>query len=441
MSFKKISRNVYVASYAPQSGVLVTFGKDASKAVDLANGEKPSTTQSAANEYVRRGENDDKLLVMHRLATESPNKWQFITTRRNFIGGLGIGPHRKEIVNREFKYVPVLDPAFDQWHERLDLEVYLAAASYQIAFCGELNVLLTLTTDKKVKSLEVVDAMEVRAKRPEAKSNKVTKYLISPRFGYEKKVPKADYKEVNAFDPSAPTKFAQALIHVKHPLPGQKYYGFEPWWGSAKWTSISNRVTDYYDATFENGAFLTHHVDIPDDYFDQDGSTQEEQDELRNKVLDEISNTLIGLDKANKILFTFSKITIDGRTIQGVKVTPIQNPINDEAFIKMFEVANQVQASAHGVRPDLAGITIGNQLGTSGKEIVASANYMQDYMTIFDKKLLCKPVLFAMRIDGVAENLIPYVYRITSYTQDVTPKSSPDNPNSEPETKEQDADK
>ena len=431
MSISKISKNVFIASYGQMSAVKVTFGKDAAKAVDAANGEKPSTGSGggAKTDYVTRGLNDDKLLVMHKLATESPNKWQFIVTRRNFIGGLGIGLHRKEIVNNQFGYAPVLDDIFNDWHESLRLDDYLAEASYQLAFCGEVNVLLTLETNKKVKSIEVVDANEVRAARPEANSNKITKYFMSPEFAYNKKVKKEDMKPVPAFDPADPTKYPQSLIHVKHPIPMQRYYGFEPWWGSEKWTSISNRVTDYYESTFEHGFFVTHHVDIPDDYFEQDGLDDKEQDELKNKVLDEISNTLSGVDKANKILYTFSKLTIDGRAIQGVKVNTIQNPINDEAFIKMFSTSNQVQASSHGVRPELAGIAIGNEMGTSGKEIVASANYMQDYMTHFDKTLLCKPVLYAMRIDGIGARHVPYIYRISSYTQDVTPTSSPDNPN------------
>jgi hypothetical protein len=436
MSFKKISKNVYVASYAPKAGVVVTFGKDASKAVDTANGEKSSRgTSTNKADYVPRGENDDKMLVMHKIATESPNKWQFIVTRRNFIGGLGIGLHQKEIVNKEFKYVPVIVPEYEEWQEDLFLEDYHAAATFQLAFGGELNVLLTLDSQtQKVKSLEVVDAMEVRAQRPDANSNEVKQYLISPLFGYHKKIAKADRKEVPAFDKRNPTKYPQSLIHIKHPIPGQKFYGFEPWWGSAKWASISNRVTDYYEATFEHGFFVTHHVDIPDDYFAQDGLSEDEQDELKNKVLDEISSTLVGVDKANKILFTFSRITIDGKTIHGVKVNTIQNPINDEAFIKMFNTSNEVQASSHGVTPTLAGIVIGSQMGTSGKEIVASANYMQDYMTFFDKEMICKPVRYAMRIDGIGKGYVPYVYRMTSYTQDVTSTTSPDNPNSSTET-------
>jgi hypothetical protein len=431
MSLKRVSKNVYLASYTPQSAVVVTFGKDAAKAVDAAHGEKPSTGGGGgcSNAYVNRGVNDDKLLVMHKLATESPNKWQFIVTRRNFIGGLGIGLHKKEVLNKQFSYVPLIDDTFEGWQEKVNLDDYAAAASYQLAFCGELNVLVALETNKKIKSIDVVDANEVRAVRPAAKSNKVTEFLINPQFGFQKKVKREDCKVVPAFDPEDPTRYPLSLIHIKHPIPMQKYYGFEPWWGSEKWTSISNRVTDYYESTFENGFFLTHHVDIPDDYFEQDGLDQDGQDELKNKVLDGISETLSGVEKANKILFTFSKLTIDGRAIQGIKITPIQNPINDEAFIKMFNTSNLVQASSHGVRPELAGIAIGNDMGTSGKEIVASANYMQDFMTFFDKKMLCKPILYAMRIDGIGAGMFPYVYRITSYTQDVTPTTSPDNPN------------
>ena len=429
---KKIASNVYLVSYKPQSAVTVTFGKDASQTVDAAYGEKPGSGKSSGSKggYVPRGKDDDKLVQLHKLLTESPNKWQFVNTRRNFIGGVGIGPHQEEVVKGELKYTPIpRSPQYREWHELLDLDTYLAEASYQVAFGGDLFVKMTLSLGKKVESLQVVDTFEIRARKPKENETKISEYWLSSKFGYVKGVKEEDVVKVPAFDPLDPTKYPVCIIHVKPAIPGQKIYGFEPWWGTERVTKITNRVPDYYEAAFDNGFFVTHHVDIPDNYFKKEGLNEEEEEQLKKQVLDQIADTLMGLEKANKILFTFSKLSVDGKTIEGVKITPLKNPINDEAFLKMFESINLIQASGHGVRADLASVAFNNGLGTSGKELATSANYMQDFMTHFDKMTILKPVRIAQKIDGIEPENYLCIYRISSYTYDVTPEASSQNLN------------
>ena len=431
-AIKKVAGNVYLVSYGEKKAATVTFGKDAGAAVDAAYVDKSSKVLASKGGYVPRGKDDARLLQLHQVLSDSPNKWQFVLTRRNFIGGLGIGPHQEEVVKGELKYTPIArSPQYREWHERLELDDYLAASSYQIAFGGDLFVRLALGPNKKVESLKVVDTFQIRARKPKDGETRILEYWISAKFGHQKAVKEEDCVKVPAFDPLDPTKYPVAIIHVRAPIPGQTIYGFEPWWGTERVTKITNRVPDYYEAAFDNGFFVTHHVDIPDNYFKKEGLTEDDEEILKKEVLDQIANTLMGLEKANKILFTFSKLSVDGRIIEGVKITPLKNPINDEAFLKMFESINLIQASGHGVRADLAGVAFNGGLGTSGKELATSANYAQDFMTHFDKMMLLKPVRIAQRIDGIELENYLCVYRISSYTYDVTPESSSQNPNTE----------
>lgn len=431
---KKVGHNVYVVQYGSKKAATVTFGKDAAQTIDAAFGQKPTAGKSglSGKGYVPRGENDAKLLELHKLASESPNKWQFLKTNRNFIAGLGVGPHEEKVVQDSLKLVPVpRSTQYREWHERLNLDEYVPAAAWQVGFQSELFVRMALGTNQKVESLDVVDSFEIRAVKCKGDETRIQEYLLSSKFSYQKTVKEEECIRVPAYDPKDPKKFPVCIIHVKDPIPGQKYYSFGMWWGTEKVTKIANKVPDYYEATLDNGFFVTQHIEVPDDYFDKEGLNDEETEKLKQEVLDGIAQTLIGAEKANKTLFTFSKVTVDGKSLSGIKINPIKNSIDDEKFLKLMDNINAMQAAGHGVRPDLAGVAIGNQLGTSGKELATSANYMQDYMAHYDRELLLKPIRIAQKIDGIEPNNYICVYRISSYTFDVTPKASGDNPNSD----------
>lgn len=429
---KKVGHNVYVVQYGPKKAATVTFGKDAGQAVDAAFAEKKTiaTSKTTGRKYVPRGENDAKLLELHALASASPNKWQFLKTNRNFLAGMGIGPHEEKVVQDSLKYVPVpRSPQYRAWHEKLNLDDYVGAAAWQITYQSELFVKLTLGIDKKTEGLEVIDSFIIRPKKCLDGETRISSYFISSKFGVQKFVKVEDCIEIPAFDPKNPTKYPVSIIHVKDQIPGQVYSAFGMWWGTEKVTKIANRVPDYYEATLDNGFFVTQHIEIPDDYFQKEGLDEAGEEALKQTVLDQIAETLIGAEKANKTLFTFSKVNIDGKTLTGIKINPVKNTVDDEAFLKLMDSINIMQSAGHGVRSDLAGVAIGNQLGTSGKELATSANYMQDYMTHFDREILLKPIRIAQKIDAIEPDKYMCVYRISSYTFDVTPKGSGDNPN------------
>lgn len=427
---KQLGPNVYIHKSSKGAVTSVTFGNDASKVLDgSVFSDNDGKTKAPSGKYVPRGNNDDKLLQMHRIASKSVNKWQLISTKANFIGGWGLGLFQPVIENKQEVFEPVISTAFNDWYDSLDLFEYVQAACYQLSFSNELNIRLTLGTDLKVAALEVIDNNEIRAELPAEKKTKVSNYWISGRFGFSKSVKKEDCVVLPAFDPKEPTKYPVSVIHLIKRIPMQKFNGLAEWWSTQDWAEVTNTVPEYYDAAFSNGFFVTHQVSFPDDYFDAEGLDDEAKAKLKADTLMELSETLSGIDKSNKIVITFSRLSADGKTMKEVKITPLENPINDEAFIKMFTIANQVQASGHGVQGALAGVSFGNEMGTSGKELISSADYMQDFQTYFDRELLLKPIRIAQKLDGLEVGKVIRIKRIQSYTFDATPKNKNTNQN------------
>ncbi|MGR3809601.1 hypothetical protein [Jiulongibacter sp. NS-SX5] len=433
---KKVNDKLYIAKYGKAgNAVAIDFTRDGSKAIEAIEYAEGNGKGKVSKDYFKRGKNDNRLLEMHKLATESPNKWQLIETRGSFIAGGGIKIFNRTIENNREVLVPDIEnEKWDNFYERLELDEYWEAAAMQCSFGAELNVKLTLNSDDengKAASLQVIDNNDIRAVVPES-GKRIEMFLLSDQFGYSKSLKVEDCDDIPAFDPTNPTKFPVSIIHLAAKKPGQKVYGLANWWGTEHWTRVANDVPTYYEAAFQNGFFVTHHVQFPDDYFDRDGLDDEtEIEKLKERTLDEITDTLSSIEEANKIIVTFSKIAADGKSsLKEVKIEPLPSPIKDEAFIKMFEAANLVQASGHGVPGKLAGVQLGSDMGSSGKEIAAEAAYMQDFLTVFDRARLVKPVWIAAKIDGIElKGKKIAIDRIDSYVQGSTAKDDVSHPN------------
>ncbi len=429
---KKISDNVYSIRYGGDKSAVVTFGEDASQVVDAIDQDK-TRTYGGRGDHVMRGKDDAVLLRLHKLACDSPNKWMLIQTRADFLYGLGLGVGREEVKDQDIIIKPVIDPTYKAWIKRLRLNDYLMNAAAQSSFANEVYVRLNLNLNKQVESLEVVDCFEIRAKKPAKGQTAISHYLINPNFG-TKQYRQAENVEVPVFDPADPTKYPTAIIHVRRAMAGQKIYSFAPWWGTERWTEVSNKIPVFNNAGLDNGFFVTHHVSIPDNYFVKQGLTEDEQEKLKVRTLDEIGDTLTGYENGSKILFTFHGLDGQGKELEGVKINALKFNINDEAFVQLFNAANATQAAGHGFLPVLAGIETGGKMG-SGKEVESAANYTQDFLTNVDRELLLMPIQIARDIDAKPCNLDVsldfMIKRIRTYTYDVTGKNHPANPNSQ----------
>lgn len=433
MTEHKAYGRTHVVTYGhdAKSGVVISFGEEGNKIADhIVYTEKEGRKGGEPLLYIYRGDNDQRLLVMHQLASKSANKWQLIKTKANFIAGAGVC-----LLDDNNKPVP--DTAeFKAWLKKIKVKNYLTAAAFQVAFSEELNVRLTLeTASKKTAKIEVIDNNDVRAKKLKEGDTEIKSFYLSSNFGFDiKNISDKKLKEIPAFDENAPTKYGVSLIHKINPVPGQKIYGLASWWGTEAWTKISNDVPKYYEAAFQNGLIITHHIEIPSSYchFQNDDGSDPTTEEVRareDKLIQDLTNTISGIDKSNKIVATFTNMTADGKLQEGVKINKIDFPINDEAFIKLLEASNLMNASGHGVPAKLAAVQLGSSMGSSGLEIIAEANYLQDFLCRFDRELLLYPLEQIKEIDGIEPNYSLGIRRIESYTPDATKKSDPSNPN------------
>lgn len=424
---EKLSSKVYVLK-GKQADVSVGFGLG----MDVAySGMKATASKKAI--HVPLGEKDETLHKFHAMASESAIKWPLMRTRRDFIVGKGIEILTRTVKDGKKVFEYVEDP------ETESIEMFLESIGYfknmrpkalDLVFSGRYIIKMTLGLGGKIEKFERVDAFHCKPVRMLENETRVTKYHLNPNFGTKLFKPENSV-EVPAFDSEDPTKFPVCIIDIMDQMPGQVYHPFAEWWGTENWTGVTNKIPKFHSAGLDNGYNIKYHISVPDDYFAKENYPEGmDEEKLKQQVLDDMGDSLSGVENADKVLYTFHKVLTEGRYAEsGIKITPLPNTMSDDAYTKLHTAALGVDASGHRVGPATAGIDTGGGLGTSGKELEASANFQQGFTTQNDRALLIEDFNIIKKIMGWSRNKVAVFEDIVLYTVDSTPTNSPGNPN------------
>lgn len=437
MSIKKLTKNTYVVSNKKiATGVAITFGGDASFS-DSRTGSTGGTKK-----HVPWGKGGKKLHELHELVSASPNKWRLLKTRRDFILGGGLQVRTRVIENGEEVFKLIDDPETQQIEDWLDNSGYnkmLKAKAMDFCYSGRYFLKIVLGLDKKPETIERIDIFHCLPMEMEEGESRVSSYELNGNFG-TKNYKKSESIFLPAFDPENPTAFAVSILDIKESFPGQIYHSFSEWWGTEDWTRVANKIPLFHDNGLENGYNLKYHISFPDDYFVRDEYAEGMNEEkLKEQVLEEMGDALAGVENAEKVLITYHRLLADARYAEsGVKITPLPNPMSDDAYTTLFNTANVAQASGHGVLPVTAGIDTGGKLGGSGKELEAAANYQQGFLTFADRALLVEDLYIIKKMMGWNRNKFFVFKDIKLYTYDVTPSGAAENPNNKSSQKPKD---
>jgi hypothetical protein len=435
----KLDSNVYVVR-----GKVADVGVNFGNTIDIGNSDKIVKSTKESPKHVPLGVKDETLFRLHELASKSPNKWALMETRKDFLLAEGIQIYTRVIKDGVESFELNEDPEtieIEDWIDNSNYKQSVLDCGIDLVFSGRYYKKLTLGLNGKPEKIERVDIFHCRPVMPFVNETRVMTYALNANFG-TKRFKEADNIYFPAFDPENPAENPVSIIDVKKVYPGQVFHTFAEWWGTEDWTVVTNKIPKFHNSGLDNGYNIKYHISVPDNYFRKEVYAEGENEEtLKVKVLDNIGDTLAGIDNVDKALFTFHKVFSDGKFAEsGIKITALPNPMSDDAYTKLFNTANAVQASGHRVMPVSAGIDTGGGLGTSGKELEASANYQQAYLTYNDRQLLLKDFYYIKKMMGWNRNKFARFKNVQIYTADTTPTDSPANPNN-PKNKKANADK
>lgn len=418
----RISKSTYVLTNAKiDTSIEVVFG-------DASYSDQRGSRYGSVGDHVAWGEKDATLFRLHKLASSSPNKWALMKTRRDFLLGLGL-----QVVTRVVKDGKMVFEVQDDeetmriydWLEMANYNKLLKKKAMDFIFSGRFFIKVVNLLDGGVK-LQSIDVFHCRPMKKDLGQAEISQYVLNGNFG-NKYFRKTDNVYLPAFDKENPKKYAVSILDVKDEWTGMVYNTFAEWWGTEFWTDVANDIPQFHKSGLKNGYNIKYHLSIPDDYFLKEEYPEGKNEELyKQDVLKEMADALGGVENADKTLVTYHKVLSEGRFAEsGVKITALKNEMSDDAYTKLFNTANLVQATGHRLLPSLAGIDTGGKLGGSGKELEVSANYQMNFLTFSDRELLIEDLMYVKKIMGWSKFF--RFENIEMYNFDTTPKGSDQN--------------
>ncbi|UOQ96605.1 hypothetical protein MUN81_15320 [Hymenobacter sp. 5317J-9] len=375
----------------PGAQALVELTKS-DKAQDVNFGAAPLT--SGGLKVAPWGKDNLQPQQMLELIYNNHIKPQLITTARDFLLGSRVGCFARSVKDGKIVVEPVIDTEMEEWYESIDGDMAMQSLAYNLEGFANYFSVLSLASKNYVESIQSFDATVVRAlvttkPRPE-------KYALHHDWrnfkGDEAKI-------LPAYDPLSPTKFGECLLHGRDWTPGQKYYDIPPYWGTRKWTEVSNKIPRFHSSGLDNGYNLKYHIKIPQGYFDQFGDA-DKQKAAERELMGSMNEMLAGVENADKAFVSKFAVDAMGKALPGWEIVPIENKMSDKAYDSVNTQANIAHTSGHGIDPSLAGIDTGGKFGGSGSEKRISYQLHIALRTPTKRKILLQTLKAAHKIMG-----------------------------------------
>ncbi|MCC2546410.1 hypothetical protein LJY25_08135 [Hymenobacter sp. BT175] len=344
------------------------------------------------------GKNNLKPQEMLKLVYGNHLKPQLITTARDFLLGAGLVVYERKIVAGKKVLEEVIDTEMEDFFEYIDGDKLLLSTAFNLEFAGNYFSAFSLDGSRKVERIKSFDATDVRC--CVTKKSDVENYAIHPDWA---NVKAAEAKIVRAYDPRNPTKYGDFLYQGRDWTTGQKYYDIPPYWGTEKWTIVSNKVPQFHISGLDNGYNIKYHIKIPKDYFLQFGD-ESAQKRAEADLMDSMNEMLAGVENADKAFVSKYGVDSQGKPMPGFQIEPIANTMTDKAYESVNQQANSAHTSGHGIDPSLAGIDTGSKFGGSGSEKRISYQLHIALRTPTKRKILLRQFQIAKQLMGFNPN-------------------------------------
>ncbi len=285
----------------------------------------------------------------------------------------------------------------------------------------------------KINRLFVKDPAYCRISKMDEKG-RIQKLFYSARWDDYPNKEAGTLAEIPFFDPSKydgskynGANFAYPVFYRSF---NKSYYHMAIWNGvrTGGWMDIANKVPKLKLAIMKNQMTLKYHVQIPQDYFEQEYPspqyTKEYRKEKAKELMDEIEEFLTDVENSGKSLFTFrfyDKVTKTFK--EGWKIDVIDNKLKDDAYLPDSQAANSEILFAMGVDPCLIGSGIpGGKLGAGSGSDKREAYWMLNADMGPDRVISLEPLYFVRDFNKWSNDIqFDYLTVDTSQTQSEHP--------------------
>jgi hypothetical protein len=223
------------------------------------------------------------------------------------------------------------------------------------------------------KSTGLIDTCYINAQWPDGKANDPL----------TKKIPVLD----SYYDPASQLRENLKGLNYIYPIsvatPGNKFYQLADWNSirESGWLEVSQEIPKFKKALLKNQMHLKYHIQISQLYWEKKFpgwsklSDKEKNTKMREE-LDAIQATLVGAQNAGKSIRSIIHHDFNGagKEFEMMKITPIDDKIQDGKYLEDGKDASTYKMSAIGLHPALIGTLPNNGMAGAGSNIREAYN-------------------------------------------------------------------
>ncbi len=259
-----------------------------------------------------------------------------------------------------------------------------------------------------IASMKYIEARNIRAE--ETKNGAIKNWLIAENWKNPKNINAVQNFDKNKDQDKFIRRFCNEFL-------GGPYYYMPAWYGARMWILLTNIIPIFHFFNVKNGYTIRFHIEFPRGYFLKLKPTQNfamltEKDQKKAlsdarrrkmKFLKEFNDTLKSEQNAGRAIH--STYTIDrmkGLALPGIKITPIDVNLKDEALLRLFDKGNDASIGAAGILPSLSGIAQSGKL-SSGSDIKNALAFYLSTKTPEPRRVMYSPWVFALRKNNLID--------------------------------------
>lgn len=192
----------------------------------------------------------------------------------------------------------------------------------------------------------------------------------------------------------------------------------EPVWLSAYlagWIDIAKSVPKYLQKVYKNQATWKWHIQIPYSFWDRKFPLAEYDDPIdrQNAIstyMDSIEDNLLGVENAEKPIFTFYDSLDDGKLSEEWKITALDNKSKEGDKLVTSAAANSEIMFALMINPNVlgAGMPGGTYAGNQGGSNIREAFLVNIANAWVDRQNLLDPIEMMLRYNGYTDIVLRY---------------------------------
>ncbi len=287
-----------------------------------------------------------------------------------------------------------------------------------------------------IRQIDVVPTTDARFEWPDTMDQRLEDVRNIYVGDFENNCLRTGIARYPVYDHSEPWKHGVSMGYHNSYSFARNFYSIPSYYGALKWIMRSSEIPEIIQYLTENGIAAAFHIHSPAGYWEKKQERlwdiykdkpkeyiESKLEELKTKILEDISLALAGKKNAGKFIETVDFYD-DDKNLCSWKIEAIDQKIKDfiAAQIKIGEKADSATTSSMGLHPSLSNIILQGQFSSGSQLLYALKAYLASDVNI-PEEIIFEPINQAIEANFPDKDYKVGFYRDIVRTEaDTTPE-------------------